>query len=167
MKANEVIVLGDFAENYQFCNMKSKVTIGVKNTAHCTHLLYILLTVMEIIDTILCFFSDDYDHDTNFVYKIQTILVDYLEENLPIVDKIFYLSDGSAEQYKNRKNFINFCHNQQDFNMGAEWISLQLVMASHHAMVLGDLLNVMLQNVVYKDPYITKFCANNQCLIYV
>ena len=30
--------------------------------------------------------------------------------------------------------------------------SLQLVMASHHAMVLGDLLNIMLQNVVYKDP---------------
>ena len=26
------------------------------------------------------------------------------------------------------------------------------VMASHHAMVLGDLLNVMLQIVVYKDP---------------
>ena len=35
--------------------------------------------------------------------------------------------------------------------------SLQLVMASDHAMVLGDLLNVMLQNVVYKDPYMTKF----------
>ena len=29
--------------------------------------------------------------------------------------------------------------------------SLQLVMASHHVMVLGYLLNVMLQNIVYKD----------------
>ena len=44
--------------------------------------------------------------------------------------------------------------------------SLQLVMASHHAMVLGDLLNVMLRNIVYKDPYITKFWATTQCLIY-
>ena len=35
--------------------------------------------------------------------------------------------------------------------------SLQLVMASHHAMVLGDLLNNMLQNVVYKDPSIIFF----------
>ena len=38
LKANEVIVLGDFTENYQItsslCKMKSKVTIGVKNTAH-------------------------------------------------------------------------------------------------------------------------------------
>ena len=45
--------------------------------------------------------------------------------------------------------------------------SLQLVMASHHVMVLGDLLNVMLGNVVYKDPYMTKFWATNQFLIYL
>ena len=35
--------------------------------------------------------------------------------------------------------------------------SLELVMASHHALVSGDLLNAMLQNVVYKDLYMTKF----------
>ena len=33
--------------------MKSKVTIRVKNTAHYTHSLYILLTVMEVFNTIL------------------------------------------------------------------------------------------------------------------
>ena len=54
------------------CKMKSEVTIGVKNTANHTHSLYILLTVMEIFDTILCFIFDDNDHDTNFVYEIQT-----------------------------------------------------------------------------------------------
>ena len=70
----------------------------------------------------LCFISDDNNHDTSFVYKIQTILVDHLKENLTTVDKIFYFSDGCAEQYKNRKNFINLCHHQQDFNMDAEWI---------------------------------------------
>ena len=57
----------------------------------------------------LCFISDDNNHNINFVYKIQTILVDYLEENLPIVDKIFCFSDG-------------LCHHLQDFNMDAEWI---------------------------------------------
>ena len=56
--------------------------------------------------------------NTNFVYKIQAIFV----ENLPIVDKVFYFSDGCAEQYENHKNFINLCHHQQDFNMDAEWI---------------------------------------------
>ena len=46
----------------------------------------------------LCFISDDNNHDTNFVYKIQKIIVDYVKENLLIVDKIFYFSDGCAEQ---------------------------------------------------------------------
>ena len=115
MKANEVITSS-------WCKMKSKVTIGVKNTVHYTHLLYILLTMMEIFYTILCFISDDKNHNTNFVYKIQTILVDYLKENLPIVDMIFYFSDSCAEQDKNHKNFINLCHHQQDFNMNPEWI---------------------------------------------
>ena len=35
--------------------------------------------------------------------------------------KIFYFSDGCAEQC-NHKNFINLCHHQQDFSMDAEWI---------------------------------------------
>ena len=81
--------------------MKSKVTIAVKNIAHYTH------TPI----------SDDNNPDTNFVHKIQTILVD-----LPTVDKIFYFSDSCAEQYKNCKNFANLCHHQQDFNIYAEWI---------------------------------------------
>ena len=34
----------------------------------------------------LCFISDDNKHDTSFAYKIQNILVDYLEENLPTAD---------------------------------------------------------------------------------
>ena len=68
------------------------------------------------------FISDDNNHDTNFVFKIQTILVDYLKENLPIVDKILYFSKSCAEQYKNHKKKINLCHHQQDFNMDAEWI---------------------------------------------
>ena len=45
--------------------------------------------------------------------------------------------------------------------------SLQIVMASHHATVLAELLNIMLWNIVYQDSYMTKFWATNQCLIYV
>ena len=70
----------------------------------------------------LCFISGDNNDNINFVYKIQTILVDYLKKNLPIVDKIFYFSDGCAEQYKNCKNCFNFFHHQQDFSMDAECV---------------------------------------------
>ena len=40
-------------------------------------------------------------------------------------------------------------------------------MTSHYAMVLGDLSHIMLQNVVYENPYSTKFWATNECFIYV
>ena len=113
------------------CKMKSKVTIGVKNTTHYTHSLYILLTVMEIFNTILCFISDDNYHDTNSVYKIQTILVDYLKENLSIVDKIFYFSHGCAEQNKNCKT-LSICFIISKISI---WMlngySLKLVNTSH------------------------------------
>ena len=121
---NEVIVLGDFAENYQ-----SLVQDEIQSYHWCKKYCTLHPLVVYFIDgnrniqhNSLCFISDDNNHDTNFVHKIQTILVDYFKENLPIVDKIFYFSDGCAEQHKNHKNFINLCHHQQDFNMDAEWI---------------------------------------------
>ena len=35
--------------------------------------------------------------------------------------KILYFSDGSAAQYKNRKNFVNLCYHKEDFGVQAEW----------------------------------------------
>ena len=121
LKVNEVIVLGDFAENFQFL-VKDEIQCYHWSKEYCT--LYPLIVYFidgegNIQHNSLCFIRNN---DANFVYKIQTILVDYLKENLLIVDKIFYFYDGCAEQYKNHKNFINLCHHQQDFNMDAEWI---------------------------------------------
>ena len=102
------------------------------------------------------FISDDKNLSTIFFYKIQTILVDYLKENLTILDKIFYFSDSCTGQYKNCKTLLICVIISKISVWMLNGYSLQLVMASHHAMVLGDLLNVTLKNVVYKDPYVTK-----------
>ena len=124
LKANEVIVLRDFVKNYQFL-----VQGEIQSYHWCKEQCTLLPVVVHFTDgdgniqhNPLCFISDDNNHNTNFVYKIQTILVDCLKENLPIVDKIFCFSDGCAEQYKNCKNYINLCHHQQDFSMDVEWI---------------------------------------------
>ena len=122
LKANEIIVLGDFTENYQVL-VQDEIQSYYWSKEYCTlHPLtvYFIEGDGNIQHNSLCFISDDNNHNTNFVYKIQTILVDYLKENLPIVDKIFYFSDSCAEQYENHKNCINLCHHQQDFNMDAE-----------------------------------------------
>ena len=122
LKANEIIVLGDFTENYQVL-VQDEIQSYYWSKEYCTlHPLtvYFIEGDGNIQHNSLCFISDDNNLGTNFFYKIQTILVDYLKENLPIVDKIFYFSDSCAEQYENHKNFINLCHHQQDFNMDAE-----------------------------------------------
>ena len=81
LKANERIVLGDFTKNYQFCTLHPLVVYFIDSDRNIQH-------------NSLYFISDDNNHNKNIVYKIQTILVDYIKENLPIVDKIFYFSNG-------------------------------------------------------------------------
>ena len=154
---NEVIVLGNFAENYQFL-VQDEIQSYHSSKEYCTlHplVVYFIVDDGNIQHNSLCFISDDNHHDTSFAYKIQTILVDYLKENLPVADKIFYFSAGCVEQYKNYKTFINLCHHQQDFNMDAEWIFFATTHGKSPCDGVVGLLKVMLQNVVYKDPYMT------------
>ena len=120
LKANKVIVLGDFAENYQFL-VQDNIQSYQQSKEYCTlHLLvvYFIDDNRNIQHNSLCFISDDNNQNTNFVYKIQTILVDYLKENLPIVDKIFYFSDGCAEKYKNLKKNYLFVTSSTRFQFG-------------------------------------------------
>ena len=70
----------------------------------------------------LCFISDDNTHDTGFVHKIQTLLVEFLKHRLPNITKIYYISDVCGGQYKNFKNFLNLCSHKEDFSIEAEWI---------------------------------------------
>ena len=45
--------------------------------------------LMESSNIIPCFISDDNTHDTSFVHKIQTLLVEFFKERLPNVTKIY------------------------------------------------------------------------------
>ena len=99
LKVNERIVFGNFAENYQFL-VQDEIQNYHWNKEYCTlHPLVVYFSDHDgnIHHNSLFFPSDDNNHDTNFVHEIQTILVDYLKENFPIVDKIFYFSGGCAE----------------------------------------------------------------------
>ena len=80
--------LGDFAENYQFF-VQDEIVSYHCNKEYCTlhSLVYFIDDDRNIQHNSLCFISDDYNHNTNFVYKIQITLVDYLLENLPVVVK--------------------------------------------------------------------------------
>ena len=129
--------------------MKYKVTIGVKNTGHYTHSLYIQ-------QNFLFFISDDNNHDT-------ILFIKYKQSLFITLKKTFQLWMRFSISLMVVLNNIRIAKTPTCFIISkiSIWMlnrcSLQLVMPSHHVMVLGDLLNIMLQNVDYKDPYMTKF----------
>ena len=124
------------------CKMKSKVTIGAKNNAHYTHLLYILLRVMEIINLILFVSS------LMITTMIQISFIKYKQSLLITLKKTFQLWIRSIS-LKAVLNNIRITKTLICVIISkiSTWMlngySLQLVMASHHAMVLGHLLNII------------------------
>ena len=69
----------------------------------------------------ICAISDDMEHDTPFVYQVQSEVVQYLKKELPHVIDIEYFSHSWAGQYKNFKNILNLCHHVTDFGITARW----------------------------------------------
>ena len=105
----------------------------------------------------LCFISDYNNHDTSFVYKKKQSLLITLKKTF----QLWIRSSVSLTAVLNniritKMLLICVIISKISVRILSDY-SLQLVMASHHAMVLGDLLNIMFRNVVYKDPYMTKF----------
>ena len=72
LKRNELIVLGDFAENYQFliqAEIQSYHWIQNCRTLHPI-VMYFVNEKGELQHESFCFISDDNKHDTNFVYMV-------------------------------------------------------------------------------------------------
>ena len=59
-------------------------------------------------------------HDTVAVHSFQSVVLEYLKEQIPGLLNIIYFSDGAASQYKNYKNFANLLHHNEDHGVDAE-----------------------------------------------
>ena len=75
--------------------------------------------MLKCLSLCLCIISDERDHGANTVHCFLEIIVTYLKQNFPNVEKINYFSDGAGSRYKNKKNFINLTYHQQDFGVEA------------------------------------------------
>ena len=70
---------------------------------------------------IICVISDCKDHTTVTVLEFLKVVLTYLKTELPGVKTINYFTDGCAPQYKNKNNFINLRHHEDDLGLAAEW----------------------------------------------
>jgi len=123
LKDGEFQVIADFAENYSFV-LQDEVQGFHWNNAQATIHPFVIYyrDSGELHQLSYVVISDCLHHDTIAVYAFQKCLIEFLTSkfNSP-PQKIVYFSDGSAAQYKNRKNFINLCYHKTDFRIDAEW----------------------------------------------
>ena len=124
LNPGEVLVHGDFAQNYSF-SVQNAIQSYHWSSGTCT------------IHPFVCYYKDENNkvkhinfvcisenksHDTIAVHLFQTRLIRYLKTKIENLSKVIYFSDGCAGQYKNRKNFINLCYHETDFDgIRAEW----------------------------------------------
>jgi hypothetical protein len=96
------IILGDFAENYQFV-VQDEIQSFHWNSSQCS--LHPVVLYFKEANKLqcqsFCFLSDDLQHDVYFVYHIQKILTNYLKSHYQYIQHLKYFSDGCAAQYKN------------------------------------------------------------------
>jgi hypothetical protein len=119
----EVLVNCDFAENYSFIlqdEIQSYHWSSSQATIHPFIVYYQWQGKLKHLQYV--FISNCLEHNTVAFYVFQSKLVSILKETLPFdLVKIKYFSDGSAAQYKNKKNFLNLCLHKSDFEVQAEW----------------------------------------------
>lgn len=65
--------------------------------------------------------SDNLNHDASAVYEYQKLILNYIEKNISRPKKVYYLTDGAGQHFKNKSNFANLLTHKEDFKMPAEW----------------------------------------------
>ena len=125
LRKGEFMVTLDFSENYSFIMQDAAQGFHWNNSQATLHpFVAYYLDSGEIHHVSYVVISDCLHHDTVAVHLFQRYFIAFLKELLPARShpkKIIYFSDGAAPQYKNRKNFLNLCHHQNDFGIKAEW----------------------------------------------
>ena len=90
------------------------------------------------------------------LHLFQRLFINFLKELLPLQlrpKKILYFSDGAASQYKNRKNFLNLCHHEEDFGVKAEWHFLATSHGKGACVGLGGTVNRLAARASLQKPY--------------
>lgn len=123
LEKNEYIAVCDFSENASFTIQDAvqgfhwnnsqatlyPIAIYFKSDGKTQHTNFIII-------------SDCLVHDSVAVHLFHRQLNVFLRKKFKTTPKkITYFSDGSAAQFKNKKNFINLCYHMEDFGCNAEW----------------------------------------------
>ena len=122
LKPDICIISGDFSENYSFIVQDAVQGFHWTNSMATLHPFVAYCMIQNKLEVIcICVISDHLKHDTMTVYAFQEVILPFIIQKCPTIEKVMYFSDGAASQYKNYKNMSNLCHHHEDFGVDAEW----------------------------------------------
>ena len=118
IEKNEVIILGDFVENYSFV-VQDEVHRFHWNNLQCTlNPVVVYYKGGDALQSVsYCIISDDNKHHVGMVYQVQKETIIDLKLRFLYLCQAMYFSDGCAGQYKNCKNLYNLCYHKPDYNI--------------------------------------------------
>lgn len=145
---SQCIVIGDFSENYSFVVQDASQGFHWTNNQATIHpFIVYFISENNLSHRTFCFISDCLQHKTSLVYTFQKTLIPEIRDFIPNLKKVNYFTDGSIAQYKNKYNFINICHHEQDFHgILAEWNYF----ATSHGKNACDGIGGMVKRAAYK-----------------
>ena len=117
LQEGQVIIGGDFAENYAFIAQDAAQGYHWNRAAATIHPFIAYYKHNNKMKSI----SDELEHSTEAVWSFQCVFIKYLKESLPFnIEEIIYFSDGCAAQYNNRENFVDLVIHADGFGLPAE-----------------------------------------------
>lgn len=147
LQEGEFVVISDFSENYLFVVQDAIQAYHWSNKQCTLHPFSIYYKAEGVLNTIsLVAVAESLDHNIVSVYLFQTKLFDFLKEKFGIIKKIYFFSDGSAAQYKNKSNFYNLCEMKGKYGFDAEWHFF----ATHHGKSPCDALGGTIKRMATK-----------------
>ena len=120
----EFIITLDFSENYSF-HVQDAIQSQHWSKDQATLHVYVIYfkenNLRKHINYVV--FSENINHDATGVDLYNTIMIDFLKKKFGAdqVKKLYYFSDGTGSQYKNKFNFLNLLNHETDFDVEAEW----------------------------------------------
>ena len=114
-----LVVTCDFAENYTIFAQRE-----VQSAYWSQHQVTIFTVHIKIGEshTNLSIINEYLDHETTFLYCCQQLITEFIKNQYPSINKLFYASDGAAMHFKNKYNMTNLYFHKIDFGLQAEWI---------------------------------------------
>ena len=79
------------------------------------------------------------------------------------IKKVFYFSDGCADQYKNCKNFRNLCFHKSDFHVDCEWNFFATSHGKSPCGGLGGTVKRLTARASLQRPLIIKSWVQRRC----